>query len=97
MNLYRCWPCADADWQILVIAPNARAAKRVGFPAVKQFDSDAEFIHCRVNVVRDLVPPGGSVPMVIESCREAPWTCTAWDHSLCPECPTAGRSKVGDS
>lgn len=86
MKLYRCYFVTDDEWQILVVAPNGKQARRVGFPCLLGM-VEGEWTDCRVRLVRQVTVPPGAQAGVIEQCSEAPWTCQAWGHEECSPCP----------
>lgn len=89
MKLYRCYFATDDEWQILLVAPNARQARRVGFAHIIGMVDYAEWTDCRARLVKHVAAPPAARAGVIETCYDASWTCMAWGHDECSPCSKA--------
>lgn len=95
MRLYRVRPTSDpGEWQILVVADNAKDARRMGWRGVPVA---GDFIDMRVSWVRDMVIPDAiTEPTVIDHCEEQKWTCQAWSHEMCPTSCLEWKPEYGE-
>lgn len=79
----RCYsvrPTAGSDWHVLVVAPTARVAKRIGYATLREVEWLC-YTEVRVRWLKGVVvlpefPPGTAI--AFSQCTRDKWMCEGW-------------------